>query len=120
MRKIIGIFKKIWIDRVPILKVLVFLVVGCYFFDSFISMFYLWPSEGLFNEPPYWLTNALIFIASRLFEVIKNVVVMYPGSVLAIVLFLLAPFYKRLIKYIEKIWHDIEVEIVKLRRMRVT
>jgi len=117
MRRIIRIFKKIWINRVPILEVLILLVVGCYFFDSFISMFYFWPSEGLFNEPPYWLTNALIFIASKSFEVMKNVVVAYPSLVLAVVFFLFAPFYKRLIEYIEKIWHNIEVEIVKLRRI---
>jgi hypothetical protein len=110
MLKILKVVKQLWMERVFVLKVIFFIVIAGLMFDSAVSMLYFWPSEGLFNEPPMWFTNAMVFVISRILDTVRYVVVTCP----AFVLFLLAPFYKELVDRIRKIWRKIKVEATGL------
>jgi hypothetical protein len=114
--EVIRFLKKLWTNRLLFIKAMFILVCLGIFVDLIISMFFLWSSEGLYNEPPMWFTNALLFIASSFFENVKYVVVTYPSYVFSGLLFLLAPFYKELIKCLKKLWRTTKIEIIKIRR----
>jgi hypothetical protein len=89
---------------------LVWMFMASVFFDLIISMFYFWPSEGLYNDPPFWLTNAWVYLFSTIFDEIRYLVVTYPAYALTISLFLLAPFYRIGLERLEKAWRKIQVE----------
>jgi hypothetical protein len=79
-------------------------------------MFYLWPSEGLYDNPPFWFTNAWIYVFSTVFKGMAYLIATYPAYMLSVSLFLLAPFYRKWIRGLEKAWRKIQVNACRFFR----